>query len=150
MRNLLVLVVVATLVAGCGAPAGGDNDTPSAGRPVTDPNTFRAEIDAARPYAGEWAAAKSQCGDEKKIWTIEPHRMAIVPSMRFCVFDDDVYVSAGPGSAPATWSTSAKCLAEGRESHDFLFFRVKDNLSEMRVTFNDTSSVELVRCPMKS
>jgi hypothetical protein len=148
VRSLLVCVAVAGLLAGCGAPDGG-SDNPAAGIPATDPNTFRADIDASRPYAGEWAAATHQCADEDKIWTIEPRRMAIVPAMRFCAFDD-VYVSDGPGDAPSTWSASAKCLAEGRESHDFLFFRVKDNLREMRVTFNDTSSVELVRCPMKS
>jgi hypothetical protein len=147
VRSLVGLMVIAGLIAGCDAPQGTDN--PSAGGPVNDPNTFRANIDATRPYAGEWAAATNQCGDEKKIWTIEPHRMAIVPAMRFCAFDD-VYVSDGPGAAPATWSASAKCLAEGRESHDFLFFRINDNLREMRVTFNDTRSVELVRCPMKS
>lgn len=148
MRSLLTCVVVAGLLAGCDAPSDG-RENPSAGIPVTDPNTFRADADLERSYAGEWAAATSQCGDEKKIWTIEPRRMAIVPAMRFCAFDN-IYVSDGPGSAPTVWSASAKCLAEGRESHDFLFFRVKDNLREMRVTFNDASSVELVRCPMKS
>jgi len=148
VRTLLACIAIAGLVAGCDAPEGG-SDNPTAGSPVNDPNTFRADIDATRPYAGEWAAAKSQCGDEKNIWTIEANRMAIVPAMRFCAFDD-IYVSEGPADAHGTWSASAKCLAEGRESHDFLFFRVKDNLHEMRVTFNDTSSVELVRCPMKS
>ncbi len=145
MRSLLVCIAIAGLAAGCGAP-GGDNDNPSAGIPVSDPNTFRADIDASRPYAGEWAAATVHCADEKKIWTIEARRMAIVPAMRFCAFEQ-VYVSNGTGDAPSTWSASARCLADGRESHDFLFFRVKDNLREMRVTINDAKSVDLVRCP---
>lgn len=150
MRSLLVCVAIAGLLAGCGGPkdeAGGDE--PSAGIPVNDPNTFRADVNHERPYAGEWAAATNQCADEKKVWTIEAHRMAIVPAMRFCAFDD-IYVSDGAANTPTTWSASAKCLAGGRESHDFLFFRVKDNLREMRVTFNDAKSVELVRCPLKS
>ena len=148
MRNLLVCIALAGLVASCDAPEGG-SDNPSARVPETDPNTFRAEVDAARPYAGEWAAATVQCADEQKVWTIEPRRMAIVPAMRFCAFEN-VFVSHGPGDAPSTWSASARCLADGRESHDFLFFRVNDNLREMRVTFNDSKSVELVRCPMRS
>jgi hypothetical protein len=67
------------------------------------------------------------------------------------VFDpQEMYVSEGQGPAPTTWSAGAKCLSEGKESHDFLFFRVDDNLREMRVTFNDARSVDLVRCPMRS
>ena len=117
---------------------------------MTDPNTFRADVNPRRAYAGEWAAASNHCGDDKRIWTIEARRMAIQPDMRFCVFDNDIYVAEGNGPAPTTWSAGAKCLAEGKESHDFLFFRVDDNLREMRVTFNDSRSVDLVRCPMRS
>jgi hypothetical protein len=142
-------VAIFAALAACDAP-GRDEDDPSAQIPVTDPNTFRADIDPARAYAGEWAAASNHCEDEKKVWTIEARRMAIVPDMRFCVFDNDIYVSDGAGTAPKTWSAGAKCLSDGKESHDFLFFRVDDNLREMRVTFNDARSVELVRCPMRS
>ena len=149
MRLVATLAIVLGALAACDAPGGGD-DEPSAQIPVTDPNTFRADIDPQRAYAGEWAAATSHCGDEKKVWTIEAKRMAIVPDMRFCVFENDMYVSDGKGAAPTTWSAGAKCLSDGKESHDFLFFRVDDNLREMRVTFNDARSVELVRCPMRS
>jgi hypothetical protein len=139
-------MAVLGLLAGCNPPGEPAED---ASIPVTDPNTFRAAIDPERPYAGEWAKTSSHCRDEEKIWTIEARRMAVVPDMRFCVFED-MFVNEGNGKAPATWSAGAKCLAEGRESHDFLFFRVDDNLREMRVTFNDAASVELVRCPTKS
>ena len=87
--------------------------------------------------------------DARKVWTVEPRRMAI-QHVRFCVFDEDIFMADGKGDKPTTWSAGATCLAEGKKSHDFLFFRVKDNLREMRVTFNDSSSVDLVRCPIKS
>jgi len=149
VRKALACVALLGLLAGCDPPPG--DPAEDASSPAgADPNTFRAAIDPQRPYAGEWAAASSHCRDEDKIWTIEARRMAIVPDMRFCVFEKDIFVSDGDGKAPATWSTGAKCLAEGRESHDFLFFRVDDNLREMRVTINDKASVELVRCPIKS
>jgi hypothetical protein len=146
VRKALACMALLGLLAGCDPPGDPAGD---ASGPMADPNAFRAAIDPERPYAGEWAAASTHCRDEDKIWTIEARRMAVVPDMRFCVFDD-IFVSDGAGNAPATWSAGAKCLAQGRESHDFLFFRVDDNLREMRVTFNDTTSVELVRCPMKS
>lgn len=149
MRFTLACVAIFAALAACDAPDRAE-DEPSAQIPVTDPNTFRAGIDPDRAYAGEWAAASSHCDDDKRIWTIESRRMAIQPDMRFCVFDNDMYVSDGAGTAPKTWSAGAKCLSEGKESHDFLFFRVHDNLREMRVTFNDARSVELVRCPMRS
>ena len=137
-------------IAGCDAP----DDTssapgkPAAGSPVNDPNTFRAAVDPAQAYTGKWALARGHCGDEKKMWTIEQTRMGIQPAMRFCAFTD-MYVSAKAGDGPTTWSTGARCVAEGKSSHDFLFFRVKGNLREMRVTFNDSNSVDLVRCPVK-
>ena len=137
-------------MAGCDAPSGSPgSDAPSAGAPANDPNTFRAAVNPDQAYAGEWALARSHCGDTKKIWTVEPKRMAIQPAMRFCIFSD-IYVSDGSGDKPTTWSAGARCLSDGKESHDFLFFRVKDNLREMRVTFNDSNSVDLVRCPLKS
>jgi hypothetical protein len=149
VRLPLACLAILGAMAACDAPDGGAKD-PSAEIPVTDPNTFRADIDPERAYAGEWAPATSHCGDDKRIWTIETRRMAIQPDMRFCVFDRDMYVSDGDGSTPKTWSAGAKCLSGGKESHDFLFFRVDDNLREMRVTFNDARSVDLVRCPMRS
>jgi hypothetical protein len=144
-----MLAVLAGSLAGCDAPTGaGGGDGPSAGSPANDANTFRASVDPDRAYAGQWALASSHCTDDKKIWTVEPRRMAI-QKQRFCLFED-IYASQGKGDAPTTWSTGAKCLAEGHESHDFVFFRVKDNLREMRVTFNDADPVDLVRCPQKS
>lgn len=149
MRNFLACLSVLTLAAACDAPESADSfsEEPARGAPVTDPNTFRADVDVERPYAGEWASQSNHCTDQKKVWTIEARRMAIVPAMRFCAFDN-IYVSEGNGGLRTIWSASAKCLANGEESRDFLFFRVKDNLKEMKVTFNDTSSVELVRCPV--
>lgn len=102
-------------------------------------------IDTRAPYAGQWAAEHSHCEDDQKKWTIEPHRMAIVPAMRFCTFES-VYVNQAADAGETSWSAGATCLAEGRESHDFLFFRLKENLREMRVTFNDSRSVQLYRC----
>ena len=151
VRNLVVCVGLLALLAACDAPkdGAGDSAAPAAGDPANNPNTFRADIDPSHAYAGQWASAVAHCGDEKKVWTIETRRMAIRPDMRFCAFDN-IYISANADGRPTTWSAGAKCLAEGHESHDFLFFRVKDNLREMRVTFNDSSSVDLVRCPIKS
>jgi hypothetical protein len=71
--------------------------------------------------------------------------MAIVPSMRFCLFEK-VYVNTAEQEGETVWSAASQCLAEGRESQDFVFFRLKENLKDMRVTFNDSRSVELVRC----
>lgn len=102
-------------------------------------------VDVHAPYAGEWAERSSDCDEERKLWTIEPRRMAIVPSMRFCLFEK-IYVNAAAREGETVWSAASQCLAEGRESQDFLFFRLKDNLREMRVTFNDSHSVDLVRC----
>ena len=39
-------------------------------------------------------------------------------------------------------------MAEGRASNDFVFFRVNPNKLKMRVTINDSESVDLIRCPM--
>lgn len=147
MRTLMACVALLGVLGACEAPENGTDGAagPTKGDPANNPNTFRADVDPQRPYAGEWALAANQCGDDKKVWTIETRRMAVAPAMRFCAFDS-LYVSNSDGVAQ-TWSASAKCLAEGRESHDFLFFRVHENLREMRVTFNDTKSFNLVRCP---
>lgn len=120
------------------------------GEPVETPtDTKTATVISAAPYAGEWAAAPNSCADEGQVWTIEARRMAIVPAMRFCAFND-VYVNTASDKGATTYSAAASCLAEGQETRDFVFFRVKDNLREMRVTFNDTDAVKLVRCPIKS
>jgi hypothetical protein len=108
-----------------------------------------AGVDEMTPYAGQWAAERHECGDDRQLWTIETHRMGIRPALRFCAFED-IFVSKETRAGEATWSAEATCMAEGEESRAFVFFRVKDNLSEMRVTFNDTASVDLVRCPMAS
>lgn len=147
MRRYAACLAFLALLGACDAPDGAADRIPESGIPVNDPDTFRADVNPDRAYAGEWAATRNLCENEDKVWTIETKRMAI-EAARFCAFEN-VYVSRAP-DGDTTWSTSARCLAEGRESHDFLFFRVEDNLREMRVTFNDTRSVELVRCPMKS
>ncbi len=142
MRRLGLCVAMLALAA-CGAPS--DEDDKSSGFPA-DPNAARADI-GDRPYAGEWAAAPNECDSDRKIWTIEAHRMGM-QEQRFCVFDK-IYMAENKGEGEA-WSASAKCLAEGKESHDFVFFRVKANLHEMRVTINDANAVDLVRCPSRT
>ncbi|MDZ4761465.1 MAG: hypothetical protein SGJ21_10370 [Alphaproteobacteria bacterium] len=143
MRLLLAAFSIAALpLAGCerpdvGAPARGAANEDAAQPPVN--------VDTNNPYAGEWASAHADCGDNRKIWTIESRRMAILPSLRFCAFKE-VFVNADDSEGGRTWSASAQCLAEGRESRDFLFFRLDDNLQEMRVTFNDGRPTDLVRC----
>jgi hypothetical protein len=134
-------------LAACSPGPTDDSGGSAAGTRDNDPNTFRANVNLDHAYAGEWAVASSHCNDAKKVWTVEPRRMAI-QRMRFCVFDRDIYMADGKGDKPTTWSAGATCLADGKQSHDFLFFRVKDNLREMRVTFNDSNSVDLVRCPV--
>jgi hypothetical protein len=148
VRNSLAALAVLGLLGACDAPDDAANRAPDGHIPVKDPNTFRADVDPTQAYAGEWAVARTQCEDDKKVWTIETKRMA-VEAARFCAFDSNMYVNRAT-DGETTWSTGARCLAGGRESHDFLFFRVEDNLREMRVTFNDSSSIDLVRCPMKS
>lgn len=144
--RLLACVAVLTLAAACDAPKGAAPE-PSATIPSDNPNTFRADSLEDRAYAGEWAAVADQCGDSKKVWTIEANRMGM-QRQRFCVFDR-IYVSSRGGDGEA-WSASARCLADGRESHDFVFFRVKANKAEMKVTINDAGAVDLVRCPMRT
>jgi hypothetical protein len=136
------------VLGACDAPEDAANRARDGGIPVKDPNTFRADVNPDQAYAGEWAVARNQCENDKKVWTIEATRMA-VEAARFCAFGNDMHVSRGRDEG-TTWATSARCLAEGRESQDYLFFRVADNLREMRVTINDSDSVALVRCPMKS
>lgn len=132
---------------GVAAPETSAAETATPERPVATPADppLLTQVNDRAPYAGEWAAERSHCDDNRKKWTIEPHRMAIVPAMRFCAFEN-VYVNKAADAGETSWSAGATCLAEGRESHDFLFFRVKDDMKEMRVTFNDSRSVQLYRC----
>ncbi|CAN0498452.1 unnamed protein product, partial [Phaeothamnion confervicola] len=92
--RLVGSLLVLSLLGACDAPDSTANfsEEPATGAPVADPNTFRADVDLERPYAGEWAAATNHCSDQKKVWTIEARRMAIVPAMRFFAFDN-IYVS---------------------------------------------------------
>jgi hypothetical protein len=87
-----------------------------------------------------------ECGDQKKIWTIETHRMGM-QRQRFCVFSQ---IRVSNGGEEQAWRADAKCLAAGKQSDDVVFFRVKPNRLEMRVTINDADSVDLVRCPMRT
>ncbi len=144
--RLLAFVAVLTLAAACDAPKGAEPE-PSASIPQSRPNPFSADASEERAYAGEWALAADQCGDARKVWTIETNRMGMQRE-RFCVFDR-IYVSGNSGEGEA-WSASARCLAGGRESNDFVFFRVKANKAEMKVTINDAGAVDLVRCPMRT
>ena len=145
VRGLLAMAVAsAALLSGCDRPGGSEK----AGASSKEANRFRAEVSAASPYAGQWAAAASSCDDQKKIWTIEPHRMG-VRQVRFCYFKS-ISMNQPPGSDDAVWTAAADCLADGHASKDFVFFRVKQNLREMRVTFNDSRPVDLMRCFARS
>ncbi|MEZ6028820.1 MAG: hypothetical protein R3C46_03625 [Hyphomonadaceae bacterium] len=144
MRNRLgiAMAALALLAAACEAPADGENE-PAAELPV-DPNTFRAGSDPA--YAGEWASETELCANTREIWTIETRRLGM-KRQRFCIFDPMLQSTTDEGQG---WSASARCVSDGRESRDFLFFRIQPNMSQMRVTFNDQRSVELVRCPTRT
>lgn len=141
MRYRLGIAIAAlTLaVAGCEAPA----DDPAAELP-TDPGTFRGDREPA--YTGEWASESVLCDNAREVWTIESRRLGM-KRQRFCVFDPLPQSGTDEGQG---WSASARCVAEGRESRDFLFFRIQPNQSQMRVTINDTRAVELVRCPSRA
>ena len=147
MRRLTCIAASAlaasALAAGCEPPVD-ETEAPAAAAPEPDPDAFRADAD--RAYTGEWAATNESCNNQREIWTIEENRMGM-RRQRFCVFER-VFISttdAGQG-----WSASARCVAEGRQSHDFVFFRVDANKGQMRVTINDGKAVELVRCPMRT
>ena len=138
-------LALASLIVGCQDNRSDPARADLADTLMTDSLDFRDQVDPQAPYAGEWARKSSECDEERKLWTIEPRRMAIVPSMRFCLFEK-VYVNTAEQEGETVWSAASQCLAEGRESQDFVFFRLKENLKDMRVTFNDSRSVELVRC----
>jgi hypothetical protein len=145
VRRLFALAVLA-LAGACEAPVD-DAEVPAAEMLDSDPGAFRADSNAdTPPYAGEWAASSNNCGRQGEVWTVEENRMGM-KRKRFCVFDR---VFSSGGDTGQGWSASARCLANGRESHDFVFFRVSPNRLEMRVTINDAESVELVRCPMRT
>ncbi len=140
-RFLAAAALGAGLLSGCDRP-GGSSDTGSPG------GQSHAEVNAHSPYAGEWVEHASNCGDAKKTWTIEPQRMGI-EAARFCAFKS-IYLSQAADSSESVWSAAADCLADGHESREFVFFRVKPNLREMRVTFNDNRPIDLVRCASRS
>lgn len=145
MRRLASLVLIA-LVAACEAPVD-DTATPAAELPGTDPNAFRAEgTGEERAYAGEWAIDSNACNNQREIWTIEQTRMGMKRE-RFCHFER---INPSAGDDGQVWSASARCVARGQASTDFVFFRVNPNKLKMRVTINDSESIELIRCPMRT
>lgn len=145
MRRLVSLALIA-LVSACEAPVS-DTAEPAAEAPDTDPNAFRAERDEVeRAYAGEWASDANACNNQREIWTIEQTRMGMKRE-RFCHFER---MNQSSGDEGQIWSASARCVAGGRSSNDFVFFRVNPNKLKMRVTINDSESIELVRCPMRT
>jgi hypothetical protein len=145
LRRLVSLALIA-LAAACEAPVD-ESAAPAAGIPDTDPNAFRAERDAEeRAYAGEWATDANACNNQREIWTIEQTRMGMKRE-RFCHFER---VNQSAGDEGQVWSASARCVARGRTSNDFVFFRVNPSKLKMRVTINDSESVELIRCPMRT
>lgn len=145
MRRLASLVFIA-LMAACEAPVD-DSATPAAELPETDPNAFRAEGDEReRAYAGEWATDSNACNNQGEVWTIEQSRMGMKRE-RFCHFER---VNQTADDEGLVWSASARCVAKGRTSNDFVFFRMNPSKLKMRVTINDSESIELIRCPMRT
>lgn len=142
MYRLACIALAMTLTA-CGAPADEAAESDPASELATPPDTFRAGGEAS--YAGEWAASSEHCGNQREVWTIEQRRLGMKRE-RFCVFER-IFASTDGGLG---WSASAKCLANGRQSTDFLFFRLTPSQAQMRVTINDADSVDLVRCPMRT
>ncbi len=138
----IAMAALALLAAGCEAPSDEDWD-PAAELPVS-PDAFRAGAEPA--YTGNWAGNPELCGNVREIWTIEARRMGM-KRQRFCVFDPMLQSATDDGQG---WSASARCHSQGRETRDFLFFRVQPNQSQLRVTINDQRSVELVRCPNRT
>jgi hypothetical protein len=144
LRRLVSLALLA-LVSACEAPV--DDAAEPAAEAPSNPNDFRAGQDEEeRAYAGEWASDSNACNNLREIWTIEQSRMGMKRE-RFCHFER---VNQASGDSGHVWSASARCVARGRSSNDFVFFRVNPNKLKMRVTINDTESVELVRCPMRT
>lgn len=143
MHRLICLMALG--LAACSAPEGED---PSGS--LKSPGAVKslpAGATDARPYAGEWASDLAACRDERKIWTIESHRLGMRRE-RFCVFGH-VRVSRSSGGDEA-WRADARCVAGGQQSEDVLFFRIRESGQAMRVTVNDADAVDLVRCPMRA
>jgi hypothetical protein len=133
-------------VAACEAPVD-DTATPAAELPDTGANAFRAEgREEERAYAGEWAIDSNACNNQHEIWTIEQTRMGMKRE-RFCHFER---INQSASDNGQVWSASARCVARGQSSTDFVFFRVNPNKLKMRVTINDSESIELIRCPMRT
>jgi hypothetical protein len=145
VRRLFILAAIA-LAGACEAPPAEEVGAALDGETQAGPNDFRAQSDEPPPYAGEWAISSDSCRNQRELWTIEENRMGM-KRQRFCVFERVFSSTGGTGEG---FSASARCLANGRESHDFVFFRVNPGRSAMRVTINDAESVELVRCPMRT
>lgn len=143
MRALVCIAIMA-LAGACEAPS--DKAEPAAEMPERDSNAFRADATEDRAYAGQWAANSDGCSRPREIWTIEENRMGMKRE-RFCVFERIFTSEDGNGRG---WSASARCLASGRQSHDFVFFRINPNKQQMRVTINDSEAVDLIRCPMST
>lgn len=144
LRLVLSLRKIAWLAAvGALAACGGAEPGVAGGQPDT---AYRSDAGDDPAYAGEWASAETACQTKGELWTIEARRLGM-KRQRFCVFDR-VFTSSSP--AGAGWSASARCLFEGRESHDFLFFRLTPSRMQMRVTINDAAPIDLVRCPMRT
>lgn len=144
MRGLVCLAALA-LAAACDAPDAQKAAGP--GNSAEDPNLFRAERKDERSYAGEWASDQDSCNNQREVWTIEENRMGM-RRQRFCVFSE-IRVSRNTSEGEA-WRADARCLADGRQSDDVVFFRMKERGQEMRVTINDADAVDLVRCPMRT
>jgi len=143
VRRLFAIALFA-LAAACEPPAETPPE-PAAEALPSNPDAFRAERSNEPPaYTGEWAVASDACGNPREVWTIEEKRLGM-KRRRFCVFER---VFASTSDAGQGWSASARCLADGRQSNDFMFFRVGQNRQQLRVTINDTEAVDLVRCPM--
>ena len=145
MRRLANLVLIA-LLAACEAPVD-DRATHAAELPETAPNAVRADgTEEERAYAGEWAIDPNACNNQREIWTIEETRMGMKRE-RFCHFER---INQSAGDYGQVWSASARCVARGQTSSDFVFFRVNPNKLKMRVTINDSESIDLIRCPMRT
>lgn len=143
MQRLAAIIAIGIGLAACGQQTA-SVDVASGAEPDAK---LMEQVDSTSPYAGAWALEQRLCGNDKEVWTIEAARMA-TPHLRFCAFEN-VMVN-GSDNRTTRFATAANCLAEGHQTRDFLFFRIDHNLREMRVTFNDTDAVRLVRCPVAS
>lgn len=124
-----------------GAPAG---DRPAQHGAQPGPNFDRAGIDPASPYSGRWVQDASRCGDTKSLWTIEAQRMAVAPSERFCLFEQ--MQSRRGAAGEVVWAVMALCLHKGVKSENALLLLLENDAERLSVKFDDTPSVDLVRC----